>query len=644
MLAILTTILALCAFLQWPGSDLQRARAATDGYLHTDGNRILDSEGNEVHLSGLNWFGFETGNHVVHGLWTRNWQDMLDEIKQLGYNVIRLPFSDELLDSGKMPDSIDYNKNPDLQGLNSFQIFDKIIEGAGQRGIKIILDNHRSNAGVSAQENGLWYTSAYPESRWISDWEFLAQHYLNNEAVIGADLRNEPHDSACWGCGDPQLDWRLAAEKAGNAILSINPHWLILVEGNECYGPNGISDPYQGADCTWWGGNLQGAQDYPVQLNVAHQLVYSPHEYPASVYPQSWFSDSNYPDNLPDIWDHQWGYLHDNGTAPILIGEFGSRLSTASDQIWFDAFADYIRANGLNWTFWSLNPDSGDTGGLYSDDWVTVNQAKQSVLSTIQYPLIGSGGSSTGSPAAPGGLIAVSGNAQVDLSWSASSGATSYNVKRSTVSGGSYATVATGVANANYSDTDVVNGTTYYYVVSAVNSEGESGNSGQVSATPQASGGGGTTSDLALQYRAADTNAGDNQMKPHFRIANHGGAAMNLSDLTIRYWYTIDGAQPQTFNCDYAAVGCGNVNGQLVQMGAAKTGADYYIEIGFASGAGSIAPGSDSGEIQTRINKNNWSNYSEGDDYSYDPTKTSFADWNKAGLYQNGVLVSGIEP
>jgi fibronectin type 3 domain-containing protein len=90
-----------------------------------------------------------------------------------------------------------------------------------------------------------------------------------------------------------------------------------------------------------------------------------------------------------------------------------------------------------------------------------------------------------GVPAAPTGLTATAGNNQVALSWTASSGATSYNVKRATVSGGPYTTVAS-PTTASYTDTTAVNGTTYYYVVSAVNTSGESANSTQVSATPTA--------------------------------------------------------------------------------------------------------------------------------------------------------------
>ncbi|KPV57578.1 hypothetical protein QJ48_21330 [Paenibacillus sp. A3] len=93
------------------------------------------------------------------------------------------------------------------------------------------------------------------------------------------------------------------------------------------------------------------------------------------------------------------------------------------------------------------------------------------------------------SPSAPLNLTATGGDASVALNWSSSEGATSYTIKRSLTPGGPYTTVATNVYNGNntYLDKDVINGTTYYYVVYAVNSIGESGVSNEASATPQAS-------------------------------------------------------------------------------------------------------------------------------------------------------------
>jgi fibronectin type 3 domain-containing protein len=86
-------------------------------------------------------------------------------------------------------------------------------------------------------------------------------------------------------------------------------------------------------------------------------------------------------------------------------------------------------------------------------------------------------------PAAPTGLTANTGSTQVALSWTASSGATSYNVKRSTVTGGPYTTISSPMVT-NYTDTGLTNGTSYFYVVTALNAGGESIPSTEVKATP----------------------------------------------------------------------------------------------------------------------------------------------------------------
>jgi hypothetical protein len=94
-----------------------------------------------------------------------------------------------------------------------------------------------------------------------------------------------------------------------------------------------------------------------------------------------------------------------------------------------------------------------------------------------------SGGAAVVLPSAVSGLTATGSNAQVALTWSASSNTDSYLVKRSTVAGGPYTTINNN-ATLGYTDTGLTNGTTYYYVVEAKNALGVSGNSAEVSATP----------------------------------------------------------------------------------------------------------------------------------------------------------------
>jgi fibronectin type 3 domain-containing protein len=110
-------------------------------------------------------------------------------------------------------------------------------------------------------------------------------------------------------------------------------------------------------------------------------------------------------------------------------------------------------------------------------------------------------------PSAPGGLTAAAGNGQVGLTWAAPSGTTSYHLKRSTTSGGPYTQIAA-TTYAGYTDVGRTNGTNYYYVVSALNGAGESGNSAQASAKPGTSSGSAATSVTISPDPAASITGG----------------------------------------------------------------------------------------------------------------------------------------
>jgi endoglucanase len=542
-------------------------------YLHTEGNQILDANGSPVILTGISWFGLETENYAPHGLWARSLDSFLDQIVALGFNTIRLPYSNQLLEPGSQPNGINYDLNPDLVGLSGLEIMDRVIAGAGERGLKVILDRHRPDSHAQSE---LWYTPQYSEERWISDWVMLAERYAGDDTVIGVDLHNEPHGRATWGSDDPATDWRLAAERAGNAILSANPDLLIIVQGVQ---------EYQG-DTYWWGGNLMGAREHPGRLDLPGRLVYSPHTYGPGVYPQPWFSDPSFPDNMPEIWDRHWGFLNREGIAPVVLGEFGGR-SVKNDQegIWQRALVAYLQENQISYVYWSLNPNSGDTGGILLDDWQSVDPAKEELLSSYQFPLIGSGEGRAAStpplPAASATLVkAIESSATPAPTPSAAVQATRPAVEISSASAG-----------------------------------------------------------LKVLYHTSNQADQSVDSKPEFIIVNTGQAEVQLDELELVYWFQDDPGKTYMLNCDWAHIGCENIRGEF------KAGADGFnaLHIRFQPGLEPLLLGQDSGEIKLRFNRSDWSEIRQSDDYSF-TTGGGYVEWEKVTLYSGGNLVWGSEP
>lgn len=148
---------------------------------------------------------------------------------------------------------------------------------------------------------------------------------------------------------------------------------------------------------------------------------------------------------------------------------------------------------------------------------------------------------------------------------------------------------------------------------------------------------------IRIEMFNSNTSATDSSISPKFKLTNTGTTALNLSDVKIRYYYTINGEQPQNFFADWATAGSANVTGTFSALNPVRTGADHVLEIGFTASAGTLNAGQ-STEIHTRISKNNWTNYTQTDDYSFAGSQTSYTDWSKVTGYIAGSLQWGIEP
>jgi len=239
------------------------------------------------------------------------------------------------------------------------------------------------------------------------------------------------------------------------------------------------------------------------------------------------------------------------------------------------------------------------------------------------------------------GAFSVSGTAgdsQATLIWTAASGAAAYQVERAT-GNGAYATLASNLTSLSYTDTTAVNGTSYTYRIVASNASGST-SSNSIALTPSAATQAGS---FKIQMYNGNTSASSNTIAPQIKLVNTGTTALELSTVKLRYYYTADTNQAQSFWCDWSTVGSANVTGTFVTMPTPTEDADTYFEIGFASSAGTLASGA-AAEIQIRIARTDWSSYTQTGDYSFNPTSSAYIDWTKMTGYVNGTLQWGIEP
>ncbi len=313
--------------------------------LHTSGQWIVDRQCNRLKLDSVAWYGAEEQDYVVAGLERQDIHVIARQIRSMGFNSIRLPWSNQMYESNPVVPNSAVQANPQFMGKHAMEVFDATVNALAQEGILIILDNHMSNADwccSGTDGNTLWYNTDYPESSWIADWKGMARRYKKVPQVIGADLRNEPRVNATWG-GNAATDWHAAAERGGNAVLSVNPNLLIFIEGIN------------------YAADLTGVAQLPVQLNVPNRLVYEAHDY--SFYHNGLQSETA----LFQALDKAWGYVttpDQTYTAPVWVGEWGNchdsetciaNSTPGTGGFWFQSFRDYLDQRDFDWSYWALN-------------------------------------------------------------------------------------------------------------------------------------------------------------------------------------------------------------------------------------------------------------------------------------------------
>jgi hypothetical protein len=147
---------------------------------------------------------------------------------------------------------------------------------------------------------------------------------------------------------------------------------------------------------------------------------------------------------------------------------------------------------------------------------------------------------------------------------------------------------------------------------------------------------------IQIQMLNNDKQVINNGVYPRFNVINTGTTVINLADVKVRYYYTIDGENTQNFYCDWSNIGSAKIKGHFVKLPTPKTGADYYMEVGFTPDAGTLAPGQ-SVQFATRFTKSNWTNYNQSNDYSWRISE-GFLDQPKVTGWVESALIYGIEP
>jgi endoglucanase len=301
----------------------------------------VDDTGRRVRLVAVNWYGAESEDFAVGGLHLQPLDTIAERIRAMGFNAVRLPWSNELVERNPVVPERSLAANPDLGGRHGLEVLDAVVAALTRRGLLVVLDNHNSDAEWCCGRDGneLWYNDRYPEDRWIADWKAIVARYRHDPGVVGADLRNEPRGPATWG-GSPETDWHAAAERGGNAVLDVNPDLLIFVEG--------VS----------WAADLSGADTLPVVLDVPGRVVYEAHDY-------AWFEPHTSYEAWVDEITPRWGYLVTGPRPrPLWLGEFGTCYARPdcvySDDpeaygSWFGYLVRYIDTHEVDWAWWPVN-------------------------------------------------------------------------------------------------------------------------------------------------------------------------------------------------------------------------------------------------------------------------------------------------
>lgn len=399
------------------------------GWLSTKGSQIVDEAGRPMRIASIGWNGTEgPPGAAPSGLWKVSYKTVMDSIVAAGFNTVRIPWNDISLhtrldgytdrlgwiNTTLNPELI-ADPTPDARGRYKYVTvlvaFQRIVDYAGEIGLKVIFDHHTNEGTAGQQRNGLWFdlgpgtdhTDGIVPGRVTADdfkqhWLEVARTFAGNPTVIGYDLHNEPKGDRghiTWGDGGPR-DVKQMCENVGSAIQDVEPRVLIICEGPETYRPPPASsgmDPRYAAPA----GNLTAAGANPVRLKLPNKLVYSVHEYPEEIADTMKWGIPETGKGFVDRMNATWGYLVRDNIAPVWIGEMGTSLRTEVQRDWARTLLDYMNGKyaaeggpgfsgdqqGVSGSWWLIGLSNDPPFGLQTD-WGVGNYRPDQIAITDQ--------------------------------------------------------------------------------------------------------------------------------------------------------------------------------------------------------------------------------------------------------------------
>lgn len=401
--------------------------------MYTHDDRIFSGSRQEVRLHGINWFGFNNNGGAPNGLWTgqpmaSDFATVVARLRCLGFNAVRLPFSfkdldpakgtapDFTFDTGTVPTpaqiaescglagnsaaiaraTLPYKParqgtrcNGYLSGQTVWQRYVYVVQFFARNGFFVLADNHLREDDTAIRDNRAWVGA------WIKLAAELCQDGSTKSRLM-LDLLNEPDQYGLrWEPGANSLTQLYLT--AMDAIEKVAPV-MYMVEGA---GQGGINANWGDGFCT--DADLIAKHglsdprpffDAVATKPYATRVMLAPHVYGPAVTTNDKGSQGA---ELTARLTQSFGGLTSKGYKgrryAVAIGETGSKFTDPRDQATMRSFADYMLCRGAgddqahhpirNFFYWSWNPNSGDTGGLVGDDWVTLQKDKLAWLRQV---------------------------------------------------------------------------------------------------------------------------------------------------------------------------------------------------------------------------------------------------------------------